>query len=36
MGLVTRIGEGRGVYRGILRERVHWGDPGIDGRLILE
>jgi hypothetical protein len=24
-----------GVYRGILRERNHLGDPGVDGRIIL-
>jgi hypothetical protein len=32
------LGEGKGVYRfwwGNLRERDHWGDPGIDGRIIL-
>jgi hypothetical protein len=28
-GHVARIGEGRGVYRD------HWGDPGVDGRVIL-
>jgi len=28
-------GEGRGVYRGNLRERDLWGDPGADGRIIL-
>jgi hypothetical protein len=30
--------EGRGMYRfrwGNLRERDHWGDPGVDGRMIL-
>jgi hypothetical protein len=30
--------EGRGVYRdlvGNLREGEHWGDPGVDGRIIL-
>jgi hypothetical protein len=33
------MGEGRGVYRvleGHLRERDRWGDPGVDGRIILE
>jgi hypothetical protein len=33
------MGEGRGVYRfwwGNLRERDRWGDPGLDGRIILE
>jgi hypothetical protein len=33
------MGEGRGVYRvlmGKLRERDHWGDPGVDGRIILK
>jgi hypothetical protein len=35
---VARTGEERGGYRvwwGKLRERVHWGDPGIDARIIL-
>jgi PAS domain-containing protein len=35
---VARMGEGRGVYRvwrGTLRERGHWGDPDVDGRIIL-
>jgi hypothetical protein len=34
MGHVARMGEGRGVYRvwwGNLRERDHWGDPGVMG-----
>jgi hypothetical protein len=33
------MGEGRGVYRvlvGNLRERDRWGDPGVDGKIILE
>ena len=37
-GHVARLVEGRGVYRvlvRILREGEHWGDPGIDGRIIL-
>ena len=32
------MGEGRGVHRvlvGNLRERDHWGDPDIGGRIIL-
>jgi hypothetical protein len=32
------MGERRGVYRilvGKLREIDHWGDPGVDGRIIL-
>jgi hypothetical protein len=31
------MGRGRGVYRvlvGSLREREHWGDTGVDGRII--
>jgi hypothetical protein len=39
MGGESRMdGEGRGEYRvwwGNLREREHWGDPGVDGRIIL-
>jgi hypothetical protein len=37
-GHVACMGEGRGVYRfwlGSLREGDHWGDPDIDGRIIL-
>jgi len=37
-GHVAHMGEGRGVYRvlvGKQRERHHWGDPGVDGRIIL-
>jgi hypothetical protein len=37
-GNVARMGEGRGVLRvwwGNLRERDLWGDPGVDGRIIL-
>jgi hypothetical protein len=32
-------GEGRGVtgfWWGNLREKIHWGDPGIDRRIILK
>jgi hypothetical protein len=35
---VARMGEGRGVYRVLvrkLREREHWGDPGVNERIIL-
>jgi hypothetical protein len=36
---VARMGEGReagtGFWWGILKERGHWGDPGVDGRIIL-
>jgi hypothetical protein len=35
-GLVARMGEGRGVWWGNLREIDHWGDPGVDGRIILK
>jgi hypothetical protein len=37
-GACSTYREGRGVYRcwwGNLRERDHWGDPGVDGRIIL-
>jgi len=37
-GHVARMGEGRGVYTvlvGNTRERDHWGDPDVDGRIIL-
>jgi hypothetical protein len=37
-GHVAYMGEGRGIYKvlvGNLRERNHWGDPGVDGRIIL-
>jgi hypothetical protein len=36
---VASMGESRGVYRvwwGNLRERGHWGDPDVDGRIILK
>jgi len=36
---VARMGEGSGVHRvlvGNLRERDHWGDPDVDGRIILK
>jgi hypothetical protein len=32
------MGEGRDVYRfwcGNPRERDHWGDPGVDGKIIV-
>jgi hypothetical protein len=38
-GACCSDGEWRGVYRiwwGNLRERDRWGDPGVDGRLILK
>jgi hypothetical protein len=37
-GQVARTGEERGVFRvlvGKSRERDHWGDPGVCGRIIL-
>jgi hypothetical protein len=37
-GHVARIGEGRGVYWvlvGNQTERDNWGDPGVNGRIIL-
>jgi hypothetical protein len=35
-GHVARMGEGRGVYSGNLKERDYWGNPGVDVRIILE
>jgi hypothetical protein len=37
-GHVARMGDGeacRGFWWGNLRKRDHWGDPGVDGRIIL-
>jgi hypothetical protein len=37
-GACSTYGEERGVFRvfrGNLGERYHWGDPGVDGRIIL-
>jgi len=37
-GHVARMGEGRGVYTVLMEKpegRNHWGDPGVDGRIIL-
>jgi hypothetical protein len=37
-GHVARMGRGEactGFWRGNLRERDQWGDPGVDGRIIL-
>jgi hypothetical protein len=37
-GVVARVMKGRDLYRvlvGILWERKHWGDPGVNGRMII-
>jgi hypothetical protein len=37
-GYVLRMGEERGMYRVLVGKpegRDHWGDPGVDGRIIL-
>jgi hypothetical protein len=37
-GPIARLGEGRVLYRfwwGNLKERAYWGDPDVDGRIIL-
>jgi hypothetical protein len=39
-GAFTAVGEERGVYKNLVgkpeeRKRDHWGDPGVDGRIIL-
>ena len=34
-GHVGHMGEGRGYWCGNLRERDHWGDPDVVGRIIL-
>jgi hypothetical protein len=39
VGHVACMGKGRGVYRVLLRnlrKREHWGDPGLDRRIILK
>jgi hypothetical protein len=37
-GHVARMGEGRVVYKVLVgkpKVKSHWGDPGVDGRMIL-
>jgi hypothetical protein len=34
-GHIARVGEGRRFWWVNLRERHHWGEPGVDGRIIL-
>jgi hypothetical protein len=35
-GHITLMGAGRGMYRRNLREKYHWRDPDVDGRIILK
>jgi len=35
VGHVARMGEWRGVHRVLVRERDHWGDPDLVGRIII-
>jgi hypothetical protein len=35
VGLVARVGEERGCWWGKMRGRGRWGDPDVDGRIIL-
>jgi hypothetical protein len=32
---LVHMGEGRGVHRVLMGERDQWGDPDVDGRIIL-
>jgi hypothetical protein len=34
-GTCSSDGEGRGLYRGNLKERDYWGNPDVDERIIL-
>jgi len=34
-GACSAYWDGRGVYGVLVGERGHWGDPGVDGKIIL-